>query len=130
MLFGKLLSCRNIISCFDNFIDNKILPDFDFQEYKGMYLMIYQDYKQKTDLEKERINEDIVFEIELMKQVEINIDYILKIIEEYQNKNETIKEIPIEITRAINSSVFLLSKKDLIEKFVEQVSNKSDGEKD
>jgi len=64
-----------------------------------------------------------------MKQVEVNIDYILKIIAEYQSE-EDFKEIPASITRAINSSVFLLSKKTLIEKFVQQISNVNDGEKD
>ena len=29
---------------------------------------LYQDYAKKSDIEKERINDDIVFEIELIKQ--------------------------------------------------------------
>ena len=130
MLFGRFLSIRNIISCFDDFINNEIISDFDLQEYKGMYLSLYQEHKQKNEHEKERINEDVVFEIELMKQVEVNIDYILKIIQEYQAKNESFEEIPKDITRAIDSSVFLLSKKDLIEKFIKQISNKNNDEND
>jgi len=130
ILFGKLLSIRNILSSFDNFIDNKSLSDFDFQEYKSMYLMLYEDHKRRNGTEKERINEDIVFEIELMKQVEVNIDYILKIIVEYQSEEKDFEEIMINLTRVINSSAFLLSKKTLIEKFVQQISNVNDGEKD
>ena len=47
------------------------------QDYQSVYIDLYQDYAKKSDIEKERINDDIVFEIELIKQVEVNIDYIL-----------------------------------------------------
>ena len=40
-----------------------------------MYLDLYQAYRPKTDGDKENISDDIMFEIKLIRQVEINIDY-------------------------------------------------------
>jgi len=40
-----------------------------------------------------KINDDIIFEIELIKQVEINIDYILMKVAEYYKSNKKDKEI-------------------------------------
>ena len=73
-------------------------------------------------VDKENINEDIVFEIELIKQVEINIDYILMLVEKYHESNCTDKEILITIDKAIGSSILLRSKKQLIEQFIKTVN--------
>ena len=62
----------------------------------------------------------MVFEIELVKQVEINVDYILLLVERYLAAKGTgeDKEILATIDRAINSSPSLRNKKDLIEQFL------------
>jgi len=66
----------------------------------------------------------VVFEIELIKQVEINVDYILLLVERYLKAKGTgaDKEIRATIERAINSSPSLRNKKDLIEQFVDSLS--------
>ena len=78
--------------------------------------------RSKTDNDKENINDDLVFELELIKQIEVNIDYILMLIEKYHASNCEDKSIIAAITKAIDSSIELRSKKELIEKFVERVN--------
>lgn len=66
-----------------------------------------------ADGDKETINDDIVFEIELVKQIEVNIDYILMLVAKYQQSNCKDKTILTTIDKAINSSIELRSKKEL-----------------
>ena len=75
ILFGNILKIKNILSAFDKFAGNEILSEREFQDYQSIYLDMYQEIRPKNK-EKETINDDIIFEIELIKQVEINIDYI------------------------------------------------------
>ena len=82
ILFGNILKIKNILSAFDKFAGNEILSDREFQDYQSIYLDMYQEIRTKNK-EKEIINDDIIFEIELIKQVEINIDYILMKVAEY-----------------------------------------------
>ena len=69
---------------FDNFEGKEILSERNFQDYQSEYIDLYQKYKSKGNERKENINDDVVFEIELVKQVEINIDYILMLVKKYQ----------------------------------------------
>ena len=125
MLFSAILRTKNILSCFDEFTDDTILNSRDFQDYQSKYIDLYQDYAKKDEVEKERINEDIIFEVELIKQVEVNIDYILKLVMEYHEKNCADKEVLVSINKAIDSSIALRSKKELIESFIKQMTVKT-----
>lgn len=119
---GNILRLRNILSSFDKFEGNEILSERDFQDYTGMYVDLYQKYKTQGDAEKESIKDDIVFEMELVKQVEVNIDYILMLVSKYHQSNCTDKEILGTIDKAIKSSLALRSKKDLINGFIEKIN--------
>lgn len=123
-LFGTILRLKNILTSFDDFTGNEILSERDFQDYQSLYLNLYAEFRSTTEAEKESINEDVVFEIELIKQVEINVDYILMLVEKYLKAKGSgqDKEIRATIERAINASPSLRNKKDLIEQFVESVS--------
>jgi type I restriction enzyme R subunit len=125
-LFGSILRLKNILTAFDDFAGNEILTDREFQDYQSLYLNLYAEFRATSDAEKESINDDVVFEIELIKQVEINVDYILLLVEQYLKKKGTgdDKEIRATIERAINSSPGLRNKKDLIEDFVDSVTTK------
>jgi type I restriction enzyme R subunit len=126
-LFGAILRLKNILTAFDDFFGNEILSEREFQDYQSVYLNLYAEFRAASDAEKESINDDVVFEIELIKQVEINVDYILMLVEQYLKKKGTgdDKEIRATIERAINSSPSLRNKKDLIERFVDSVSTKA-----
>lgn len=123
-LFGSILRLRNILTAFDDFAGNEILSDRDFQDYQSLYLNLYAAFRSVSEAEEETINDDVVFEIELIKQVEINVDYILMLVERYIQAKGTgeDKEIRATIERAVNSSPSLRNKKDLIEQFVDSVS--------
>jgi len=121
-LYGAILRLRNILTSFDDFEGNEILSERDFQDYQSIYIDLYQEYRKSADGDKETINDDIVFEIELVKQIEVNIDYILMLVAKYQQSNCKDKTILTTIDKAINSSIELRSKKELIERFIEQVN--------
>lgn len=124
-IYGAILRLRNILTSFDDFEGNEILSERDFQDYQSKYIDLYQEYRKKPDGDKETINDDIIFEIELIRQIEVNIDYILMLVAKYQESNCKDKTILTTIDKAINSSIELRSKKELIENFIEQVNTSS-----
>jgi len=123
ILFGNILKIKNILSAFDKFAGNEILSEREYQDYQSIYIDLYEEIKKIRNTDKESINDDIIFEIELIKQVEINIDYILMKVAEYYKSNKKDKEILIDIKKAIDSSIELRSKKELIEGFIDRVNS-------
>lgn len=126
--FGNILRLRNILSTFDDFAGNEILSAIDFQDYTGIYNDLYIEFRPKV--RAENIDDDIVFEMELVKQIEVNIDYILMLVAKYHKSNCEDKEILIAIDRAIKSSIELRSKKELIEGFIATINTQTDVESD
>ena len=122
MLYGAILRMKNILSAFDNFEGKEILSERNFQDYQSEYIDLYQKYKSKGNEKKENINDDVVFEIELVKQVEINIDYILMLVKKYQQEGNQNKEIVVTIEKAVNSSMNLRSKMELIRNFLSRIN--------
>lgn len=118
---GNILRLRNILSSFDKFKGNEILTERDFQDYIGTYTDLYEEFKPKPG-DSESIKDDLVFEMELVKQVEVNIDYILMLVAKYHQSNCTDKEILGSIDKAIKSSLALRSKKDLIDGFISRIN--------
>lgn len=127
-LYGEILKLRNILTSFDDFENDEILSARDMQDYQSTYLDLWNERKRATQSEKESIIEDVVFEIELIKQVEINVDYILLLVQKYREErgDGDDKELRAGISRAIDSSPSLRNKKDLIENFVDSVSVKGE----
>lgn len=120
-LFGSILRMRNILTAFDDFKGNEILSERQLQDYQSMYLDLYQKHRPGK-VEKEDITSDVVFEMELVRQVEINIDYILMLVEKYRASHGKDKTILASIGTAINSSIELRSKKELIEGFIADIN--------
>ena len=121
-LFGAILRLKNILTAFDDFAGNEILNDRDFQDYQSVYIDLYEQIRPKDGGDKENINDDIVFELELIKQIEVNIDYILILVEKYHETNCQDKTILAAIGKAVNSSMELRSKKELINSFLARVN--------
>ena len=76
------------------------------------------------------IHDDVIFEMELVKQVEVNIDYILMLIAKFHASNYKDKEIRGDIDRAINASLELRSKKELINSFIDSINAETQVDKD
>jgi type I restriction enzyme R subunit len=121
-LYGAILRLINILTCFDEFAGKEILSEKEFQDYQSDYIDLYQEYRKSAEGNKETVNDDVVFEIELVKQIEVNIDYILKLVAKYQKTNCTDKTIRTTIDKAINSSIELRNKKDVINGFIDRVN--------
>jgi type I restriction enzyme R subunit len=128
-LYNKILRLQNILKSFDDFKGNELLPERTFQDYQSTYIEIYQALTKGRDGDKESIIQDLIFEIELVKQVEINVDFILILIRGLQGASASEnKEIKAKINKTVLSSFSLRSKKDLIERFIETINNDSDVE--
>ena len=124
-LYGAILKLKNILSTFDAFEGQEILPERDVQDYHSIYIDLYHEFRAK-DHESEKINDDIVFEMELIKQVEINIDYILMLVGKYQESHHTDTEIIVTIKKAIGASPDMRNKKALILNFIESLTPDSE----
>ncbi len=129
-LFGSILKMRNILASFDEFEGNSILSVRDLQDHQSRYLDLYNKWRAKNIAEKENINDDIVFEMELVRQVEVNIDYILMLVAKYHAGNCEDKEILVDINKAIGSSIQLRSKKELIENFINTINTSTKVDED
>ncbi len=124
-LFGVILRLRNILTAFDDFAADDTLSPRDEQDYRSVYTDLYQKWrKQKEDATI--INDDLVFEVELLKQVDINIGYVLMLVQKYHDSNCTDKMIIGDIERAIGASYELRNKKDLIEAFIDSLDSSND----
>lgn len=129
-LFGAILKVRNILTSFDEFEGDSALSPRDIQDHQSNYIDLYNKWRSRGEAEKENINDDIVFEMELVKQVEVNIDYILLLVAKYHATNCQDKEILVDINKAINSSIQLRSKKELIENFIDTINTSTNVEDD
>lgn len=113
---------RNILTSFDEFKGREILTERDVQDYHSAYIDLYREFRELSKRDAENVNDDIVFEMELIKQVEINIDYILMLIKKYHEDHIKNREIKTDIYKAVDSSVELRNKKDLIESFIDSLT--------
>lgn len=126
-LFGSILRMRNLLVAFDEFIEKELLSERDLQDYLGRYQDLRDEWKRRRDNgESTDIIDDIVFEVELIKQIEINIDYILMLVKKYHDTHCEDKEVLITIRKAIEASPELRSKKDLIEAFINGINEVDD----
>ncbi|TDD66358.1 type I restriction endonuclease subunit R [Jiangella aurantiaca] len=127
-LFGQILRLQNILTSFDDFAGNEILTERQGQDYRSVYLDLYAEFKKDATVEKESIVDDVVFEIELIKQVEINVDYILMLVQKYREAkgDGDDREIRATISHAIDASPSLRNKKDLVVDFVDSISATGD----
>lgn len=126
-LFGAFLRMRNLMLSFDEFQGKEILSERDLQDYLGRYQDLRDEWRQKRPGgEKEDITDDIVFETELVRQIEINIDYILLLVKKFHDSHGDDKEVLITIRKAIDASPELRSKKALIENFISGINEIDD----
>lgn len=126
-LFGAILRMRNLLVSFDEFRGKEIISERDLQDYLGRYQDLRDEWKSRGEAgERIDITDDIVFEIELIKQIEINIDYILMLVKKYHDTHCEDKEALITIHRAIDASPELRSKKQLIVAFIAGINDVDD----
>lgn len=126
-LFGMILRMRNILTVFDEFENNELLSERDLQDYLGRYQDLRDEWmSRRGGGDSTDITDDIVFEVELIKQEEINIDYILMLVKKYHDEHHQDKEIIATVDRAIDSNPELRSKKKLIKAFIDNLNDGDD----
>lgn len=118
-LYGAILRAENILCAFDEFGGNTLLKNG--QDYRSAYIEVMHQIRPAEE-DKKNINDDLVFEVELLKQVAVNIDYILMLIHKYHEGHLQDKEIVVKIQKAVDSNVDLKNKKDLINGFVDSLT--------
>ena len=128
-LFGEILKLRNLLSVFDEFTEeSKLIGEMQYQDYLGWYNKLYDEFrKTKPTDENESITDDIVFEMELVKQVQIDIRFILELVQQYHDTNCQDKEIIVKMRKLIDASPDMRDKRDLIEKFIERMTPQGSG---
>ena len=128
-LFNAILRLRNLLQAFDDFTPEKgIISEGRMQDYLSWYNSIREEIKPNTDKEKDSIEDDIEFEMDLVKQVQIDIPYILQLVQQYHDRNCEDKELLVKITKSVAASPDMRDKKELIERFIESMTPESNGD--
>jgi type I restriction enzyme R subunit len=125
-LFGSILRAMNVLTTFDQFAGNEIITEEQLLDYKGVYLRIYDELHPKVPNDSVVVNDDIVFEMELVKSVEINIDYILFLVGQLTGDECKDREIVLKVRKSVDSSPDLRNKADLIDSFIDQYTPRTD----
>ena len=124
-LYSAILRVTNILSSFDEFKNQELINERDKQDYHSVYIELYNEFRNKAKQEKTDVTDDVVFEMELIKSIEVNIDYILTLVKKYHDSNMEDKEILVNIQKAIMASPDLRNKKDLIMAFIDSLDQNS-----
>ncbi|HHF5274905.1 TPA: type I restriction endonuclease subunit R [Haemophilus influenzae] len=102
------------------------LPVRTEQDYRSTYNDIrdwLRQRKEGNDKDNSPINwDDVVFEVDLLKSQEINLDYILALIFEHHKKNQDKEVLIDEIRRTVRSSLGNRAKESLIVDFINQTN--------
>jgi type I restriction enzyme, R subunit len=120
--FRQLMRVKNVLNSFVEFSwDDVPMKEQDFIDYKTKYLDLYQKVRSERQKEKTSILEDIDFELELIHRDEINVAYILKLLAKLKNAQPTeATQQKQAIIDLLGGEVELRSKRELIEKFIEE----------
>lgn len=128
-LFNAILRLRNLLQAFDDFTpDRGIISEGDVQDYLSWYNSIREEVRPNADREKDSIEDDIEFEMDLVKQVQIDIPYILQLVQQYHDRNCEDKELLVKIKKSVTASPDMRDKKELIERFIERMTPESNGD--
>ena len=127
--FGAILRAQNLLSAFDQFNPDteeelrriQILTEGVKQDYLSWYNYLHEQMS-RDEKGKEKIVDDVVFEMELVKQIQINIDYILELVRQYHDSLCKDKEVVLRIQKSIDASPDLRNKRDLIMAFIERMT--------
>lgn len=121
-LFGIILRLRNVLVCFDEFAADDPLSARDEQDWRSVYVDLYEKWRRPS-VDSTIINDDLVFEVELMKTVDITIDYVLMLVQKYHDTNCRDKVIVADIERAIGSAPALRNKRELVHAFIDSLES-------
>ena len=104
----------------------RLPADRKIQDYRSAYNDIRDWQRREKEAEKKEKSttdwDDVVFEIDLLKSQEINLDYILGLIFEHNRQNKGKGEMIEEVKRLIRSSLGNRAKEGLVVDFIQQTN--------
>ncbi|MBN4995868.1 type I restriction endonuclease subunit R [Stenotrophomonas maltophilia] len=108
-------------------------PERKIQDYRSTYNDV-RDWlrREKAGAEKEKSTidwDDVVFEVDLLRSQEINLDYILELIFEHNKKTKSKTELVDEVRRVIRASLGNRAKESLVVDFINQTDLDQIGDK-
>lgn len=119
--YRNLIRVMNRLNTFTEFtFDHVDIEEQEFEDYKSKYLDLYDEVKSKTTKENVSILNDLDFEVELLKRDDINVSYIMFLLKELDPKSESYIKDKEFILKLLDGSEELRSKRELIEKFLEE----------
>ena len=120
--FRELLRIKNILAAFSDFNwEHLSIDEQPFEDYKSKYLDLHDKVKNNHQKEKVSILEDVDFELELIHKDEINVAYIIQLLIKLKSKvQKDTTQTEKEIFNLLNSDAQLRSKRELIEKFIQE----------
>lgn len=120
--FRELMRVKNVLTTFTEFSHEDLQMDAQtFENFKSKYLDLYEHVKSDNQKEKVSILNDIDFELELIRKDEINVAYILSLLTKlYGAKPKDREKQRKAISDMMSSNTELRSKKELIEKFINE----------
>jgi len=120
--FRLIMRIKNILCAFSNFEwDNLLMDEQTFEDYKSKYLDLWQKVKSNNTKEKASILNDIDFELSLIHRDEINVKYIIQLLIKLKSEvNKDVSKTEKEIFGLLDSDVNLRSKRELIERFIQE----------
>ncbi len=124
--YSYILKLYNILSTFDEFEGKELLGEQERQHYASAYLELYHQFRDKEKVDPENVNEDIAFEIELIKHDDISIDRILQMVQTYADDHMNDMTVIAKIRDFVDASPNLRNKRELIEQFIKGITSGSD----
>lgn len=125
--FRNLMRIKNILTSFSDFKWEDVqMTEQLFEDFKSKYLDLYDKVIRDKQKEKVSILEDVDFELELIHRDEINVAYIIQLLIKLKQSllNATVpqekkEQIIKEIQNLLATEVELRSKRELIERFIQ-----------
>lgn len=120
--FRALLRAKNVLESYTDFSWEGLgIDEETFINYQTKYIDLYDKVKRDNARQKTSILNDIDFEVELIHRDLINVAYIIKLLAKLKAAKKSDKERQKKIIMdLLNSDVQLRSKRELIEKFIEE----------
>jgi len=120
--FRALIRAKNVLTSFADFDWEDVpMDEQTFEDYKSKYLDLYEKSKGEHQKDKTSILDDVDFELELIHRDEVNVAYILKLLANLkQAKGQNAAQQKKQILDMLAGDVELRSKRELIEKFIEE----------
>lgn len=121
LIFRDLIRNKNKLDIFTEFDWKDVkIEEQDFNDFRSAYLDIYAEIKQPKDDDPESILKDIDFELELLRNDQINVDYILNLLADLDKNSPSFDHDKKRIISIMKEHENLRSKIDLIEKFINE----------